>query len=242
MSDTSIREKVIDTANKYIGAKEGGKKHKELIDAFNTVKPDGGTMTTSAPWCAAFVSAIEIIALGKATAKKICPLSYNCGTIIERAKKKNEWIENDAYTPELGDWVLYDWQDSGKGDNHGGADHVGLVEKITKKQITVIEGNKNDRVERRTLKLNGRYIRGYVAIPYEDVATKPKAEKKKKAVAVGATVMIRKGANIYGTTKRFAAFVYDRKYKVVEIHGNRVVVGDGKAIIGAVRKADCIVQ
>lgn len=30
------------------------------------------------------------------------------------------WVENDAYTPEPGDYIFYDWQDSGVGDNTGG--------------------------------------------------------------------------------------------------------------------------
>ena len=254
MTEKQIREKVVETAKKYLGEQEGGKLHKELIKIFNTVKPDGWAMTTSAPWCAAFASAIEIEALGKSDAKKICPLSANCGTIITKAKKLGCWIESDSYKPKEADWILYDWQDSGKGDNTGGADHVGTVEKVTASEIIVIEGNKNDRVERRTLKINGRYIRGFVAIPYGKLETsqtktvsktpaKSKTNSKtSKTIKVGSTIKIKKGANQYGTTRDFASFVYDRKYKVIEIRGNRVVFADGKTVMGAVGKNDCIVQ
>lgn len=245
-TEKEIREKVVSVAKKYLGVKEGGSEHRKIIDIFNTVKPDGGKMTYSAPWCAAYVSAIEIEALGKTNAKKICPLSYNCGTIISKAKKLGIWIESDKYIPKEADWILYDWQDSGKGDNTGSPDHVGLVEKVTAKQITVIEGNKHDRCERRILKVNGTYIRGFVAIPYSRIASTQtkvvKKEDKPKGVAVGSKVKIKRGANQYGTTRDFASFVYDRTYKVVEVSGNRVVFADGKTVIGAVSKNDCIVQ
>ena len=248
MTEAQLRKKVIETAKKYLGAKEGGELHKELIKIFNTVKPDGWAMTYSAPWWAAFASAIEIEALGKADAKKICPLSANCGTIITMAKKLGCWIESDSYKPKEADWILYDWQDSGKGDNTGGADHVGIVEKVTASEIIVIEGNKNDKVERRTLKINGRYIRGFVAIPYGKLATSQTKTVTKtpaktvKALKVGSTIKIKKGANQYGTTRGFASFVYDRKYKVIEIRGSRVVFADGKVVMGAVGKNECIVQ
>lgn len=246
MTESEIRKKVLDVARSYLGVKEGSKEHKHIVAVFNTVKPDGGTMTVSAPWCACYVSAVEIEALGKSNAKKICPLSYNCGTIISRAKKMGIWIESDSYKPKEADWILYDWQDSGKGDDKGSPDHVGLVEKVTAKQITVIEGNKNDKVERRVLKINGRFIRGFVAIPYKQIATSQTTvvtkPSKDKTLKVGSTVRIKKGANQYGTSRDFAPFVYDRKYKVVEIRGNRVVFADGKVVIGAVGKNDCIVQ
>lgn len=251
MTEKELRKKVVATAQKYMKAKEGNANHKHLMDVFNTVKPDGGKMTYTAPWCAAFVSAIEIIALGKADAKKICPLSYNCGTIITKAKKMGCWIESDSYKPKEGEWILYDWDDSGKGDDKGGADHVGIVEKVNGSEIVVIEGNKSDMVDRRKMKVNGRYIRGYVAIPYGKIASssgqtktvsKTASKTATKAVKVGSTIKIKKGANQYGRTSDFASFVYDRKYKVIEIRGNRVVFADGKTVMGAVSKNDCIVQ
>ena len=246
MTESEIRKKVIETAKSYLGVKEGSKEHKHIVSVFNTVKPDGGAMTVFAPWCACYVSAVEIEALGKSNAKKICPLSYNCGTIISKAKKMGIWIESDSYKPKEADWILYDWDDNGKGDDKGSPEHVGLVEKVTSKQITVIEGNKHDRCERRVIKINGRFIRGFVAIPYKQIATSQTTvvskPSKDKTLRVGSKVRIRKGANQYGTSKAFAPFVYDRIYKVIEIIGNRAVFADNGTVIGAVRKNDCIVQ
>ena len=63
---------------------------------------------------------------------------------------------------------MYDWQDSGSGDNTGTPDHIGIVEKVDGKTVTVIEGNYNDSVKRRQIQIGGRYIRGYVTPKYSD--------------------------------------------------------------------------
>jgi hypothetical protein len=50
MSEISLRAKVVKTAKSYEGAKQGSKKHKAIVDKFNTVKPDGWAMTYTAAW------------------------------------------------------------------------------------------------------------------------------------------------------------------------------------------------
>lgn len=177
MTVTEIRTKVVDTAKKHIGCHEGSKEHHEIIDLFNTVKPDKWAMTYSAAWCAAFVTSVLIEALGADKAKKVAPMSANCDNMIKHAKEMGCWIEDDSYKPKKAEFVLYDWQDSGVGDNKGGADHVGIVEKVSGNTITVIEGNYSDMVKRRTLQVNGRYIRGFVAPLYSKIATKSTAKK-----------------------------------------------------------------
>ena len=81
--------------------------------------------------------------------------------MIQGFKNIGCWVENDAYTPQAGDVIFYDWQDSGAGDNVGSSDHVGIVESCDGATITVIEGNISNSVGRRTLRVNGRYIRGF---------------------------------------------------------------------------------
>lgn len=172
------RKKLVQTALEDMGAKEGGARHKKIIDTFNKVKPDGWPMTYKAPWCAAAVSAWAIEAFGADKAKKAFPLSANCGTIIKKAKKLGTWKEKDSYKPTAGDWVLYDWDDSGKGDDKNGPDHVGLIQKVGDKYFTVIEGNKNDAVENRRVAINGKYIRGFVVPDYKAMIPKKAAPKK----------------------------------------------------------------
>lgn len=167
-----LRNQLVKTAESYLGTKQGQSLHKLIINTFNKVKPDGWAMTYSAPWCAAFASACAIETFGASKAKKYFPLSANCGTIITRAKSLGIWVESDSFKPGVGDWILYDWDDSGRGDNKGGPDHVGIVKKATSSKITVIEGNKGSKSEVaiREIPVNGRYIRGFVAPDYSAMA------------------------------------------------------------------------
>lgn len=171
-TEKQLRDEIVDLAKSYIGARQGSKKHKQIIDTFNTVKPDGWAMTYTAAWCATFASAIGIKAFGREKAEMVFPLSANCVTIINKAKAMGEWVEKDSYKPKKGDWILYDWDDTGKGDNTGSPDHVGIVESVGKKAIKVIEGNKHQQVGERSVPINGRYIRGFVIPKYSRIATK----------------------------------------------------------------------
>ena len=42
------------------------------------------------------------------------PVEISCYYLIEAAKKMGCWQENDAYIPNPGDAILYDWQDNEK--------------------------------------------------------------------------------------------------------------------------------
>jgi len=162
----SDRKKFINAAAYYIGCKESNGTHKQIIDIYNSHKPyaRGFAMTYTTAWCAAFVTAIAI----KCGLTDIIPKECSCNKMIELFKKLGSWQESDAYTPKPGDILFYDWEDSGNGDNTGVSDHVGIVESVNGSTITIIEGNYNDAVARRTLKVNGRYIRGYGVPKYKD--------------------------------------------------------------------------
>lgn len=159
MTEQEIRNKVVATAAQYIGAVEGGSVHKKLIDTYNADKPlpRGYAMKYTDAWCAAFVTTIGIICKLTDIIFKEC----GCEKMIALYKNAGRWQENDAYRPNPGDVIFYDWDDNGVGDNTGNADHVGLVEKVSGNTITIIEGNYSDAVKRRTVAVNGRYIRGY---------------------------------------------------------------------------------
>ena len=178
-TEQELRNKLVSVATFYLGAKQGSSQHKDIIRIFNQVKPDGWAMTYSAAWCAAFASACAIKAFGVDKAKKYFPLSANCGTIISKARNMGIWVESDSYVPNKGDWILYDWDDSGRGDNKGGPDHVGTVDTVKKSKIIVIEGNKgsSSAVGERSVPIDGRYIRGFVTPKYSAMATKAKKTK-----------------------------------------------------------------
>ena len=159
MTEQEQRQKIVSIAQSYIGCKESDGSHRKIIDLYNSHKPlaRGYAVKYTDAWCSTFASAVAIAA----GMTDIIPTECGCGKHIELFKKLGSWQENDAYVPKPGDYIFYDWQDSGVGDCTGSADHVGIVEKVSGTSITVIEGNYSDSVKRRTISVNGRYIRGY---------------------------------------------------------------------------------
>lgn len=159
MTEAQLRQKYVGIVQGWIGCKESNGSHKKIIDIYNGHKPLARNYTVkyTDSWCAVTVSAAAITA----ELTDIIPTECGCGQMIELFRKIGAWQESDAYKPEPGDVIFYDWQDSGAGDNTGWPDHVGIVEKVAGTTITVIEGNKNNAVERRNIQVNGKYIRGY---------------------------------------------------------------------------------
>lgn len=181
-------EQIIKQAQAWLGCRESNGTHKPIINIYNEHKPlaRGYKVKYTDAWCATFVSAVAI----KCEATDIIPTECSCNKQIELFKDLGVWVEDESKLPKAGDIIFYDWQDSGKGDNRGSSEHVGIIEavNVARRKVSVIEGNKNNAVERRTLSLNGRYIRGYARPAYGGAAkpkpaAKPKAEPKKAAKA-----------------------------------------------------------
>lgn len=154
-----LAKNIIAQAKAWLGCKESDGSHKKIIDIYNNHRPlaRGYKVKHTDAWCATFVSACAI----KCGYTDIIPTECGCDEMIKLFKKLNSWVENDSYIPKPGDIIFYDWQDNGIGDNIGAADHVGIVENVINNVIVVIEGNKNNAVERREIQINGRYIRGF---------------------------------------------------------------------------------
>lgn len=182
---------ILDVARGWLGCKESNGTHKKIIDVYNAHKPlaRGYKVKYTDSWCATFVSACAI----KVGYTDIIPLECSCNQMINGFKKIGRWCEDDAHVPSPGDVIFYDWQDSGKGDNKGSSDHVGIVEKVEGSTITIIEGNKSDAVGRRKLQVNGRYIRGYGLPKYDakvtNTSTAPSKPQTNTSNALG-TYMI----------------------------------------------------
>lgn len=175
MTENQLRQKVVSIAAGYVGCNEKDGSFKKIIDLYNSHKPRarGYKLQYTDAWCSGFASAVAI----EAELTDIIPTEVGCGKHIALFQKLGSWVENDGYTPLPGDYIFYDWQDSGVGDNKGGSDHVGIVEKVNNGTITVIEGNMNEKVGRRNLKVNGKYIRGYGVPKYASKATKAEPVK-----------------------------------------------------------------
>lgn len=161
------RNAVVKLINSWIGKKESDGSYKEIIDIYNTLTnpPRGLKMQYSWAWCACTWSAIAI----KLGYTEIIPIEISCGNLITIAKGMGIWKENDNYIPKPGDGILYDWDDTGVGDNIGWPDHIGIVTYINEKEgyIEVAEGNYSDSVKKRTISINGKYIRGFITPKYD---------------------------------------------------------------------------
>ena len=154
------RKAVVDAVKSWDGVKYGSKAHHDIIDIYN--KRVGG-MNYYAAWCAATASAAAI----KAGVADLYPLGISCGEIIKQAKRMGIWVEDDRFVPSVADWLIYDWDDGtdyASYDNREGHDHIGTVIAVSGNAFVVEEGNmgRPSHVGRRTVKVNGRYIRGFV--------------------------------------------------------------------------------
>lgn len=170
MTEKQLRGKIVATAKAWAGYNEADGSFKQIIDLYNSHKPlaVGYKMKYTDHWCSTFASAVAI----KAGMTDIIPTECGCERHIELFKKFGAWVENDAYIPQIGDFIFYDWDDNGVGDNKGYADHIGIVVEVNGTNLKIIEGNMSEAVGYRNLKVNAKYIRGYGVPNYAKKAGK----------------------------------------------------------------------
>lgn len=231
----SSRSDVVNLARTWLGKNEKDGSYKEIIDIYNgfSNKPRNIRMEYSWPWCACTWSALAV-QLGLTN---IMPLEISCGYLIDQARKMGCWVEDDFYIPKIGDAILYDWDDSGIGDNTGWPDHVGVVDYINEKSgyMTIIEGNYNDAVKKRTISINGKYIRGFITPEYvEEGSQVDMLEPGKDVETIAREVIVGMWGN--GETRKASleAMGYDYaeiQRKVNEILNPSVVAPTVKEVI-----------
>lgn len=155
---------LINVMRSWIGFSESNGKHRQIIDLYNSHKPlaRGYAVKYTDAWCDTCVSAAAI----KAGMTDLIGTECGCEQHVKIFKAKGIWIEDGRITPKPGYIILYNWDDSTQ-PNDGGSDHIGVVETVSGNQITVIEGNKNNAVGRRTIPVGWGYIRGYAAPKYD---------------------------------------------------------------------------
>ncbi len=220
------RQAVADLVNSWVGKNEADGSYKSIIDLYNSKAPfpRNTKMVYGWAWCAATWSAIA----KKLGYEAIMPIEISCYYLIEEAKKMGCWQENDAYVPEVGDAVLYDWQDNGTGDNKGNPDHVGTVTYVNKSAgyMVVTEGNYSNAVKKRTISLNGKHIRGFITPKYTEAAADPKQESGKTIKEVAHEVI----AGIWGTgdARKKALEAAGYNYSKVQAAVNEILNGSTK--------------
>ena len=224
MTGNELRRKVADIINAWDGATRGSAKHLEILNIYNNHKPlaRGTRVQVGDAHCATTTSAAYI----KAGIAEYTGTECGVGKYVEIAKKKGIWTENDAYTPKVGDACVYDWQDGANyatTDNTGAPDHIGIVTKVGGSTFVVTEGNMNGgKVGKRTMKVNGRYIRGFITPDFDMIARKlggtsgGTADKPTKPTTQAAgTYTVKSG----DTLSRIAAKYGTTVAKLAEING-----------------------
>lgn len=135
----NYKSKVIDVAAKEVGYEEKKTnaylqfKHKNA--GFNNYTKYGKWIGANGDyWCASFLSWIFYKAYGEAEGKKLLCGAYSpaCETIRHNFVTKKQY---HTTSPKSGDVIFF------KGTRHSGANHIGLVTKITSTTVYTVEGN-----------------------------------------------------------------------------------------------------
>lgn len=222
---------VINVAKKWIGCSESNGKHKEILEVYNSHKPlaRGYKMKATDAWCDAFVSAVAI----KAGAVDLIGTEVSCNKHIEIFKKKGIWIEDGTVKPQVGDIILFNWDDA-KQPNDGAADHIGFVEKVYGNTIICIEGNYNDAVGRRTINVGWGYIRGFARPKYEPT-TESNTSSTKKSIDIIAREVIQ-GAWGNGSSRKSALTKAGYDYEAVQNKVNEFLKSSNKKSVTTIAK------
>lgn len=227
------RQKVVDLVNSWLGYSEANGKYKIIVDIYNSFSgtlPRRTKMQYDWAWCACTWSALAI----KLGYTAIMPIEISCYYLIENAKKMGCWVEKDGYVPKPGDAVLYDWDDGSSYasyDNTNSPDHVGTVVYVNANAgyFEVVEGNYSNSVKKRTVAINGRYIRGFITPKYDDntvvtptTPTTPTGEKK-SVDTIAREVIAGKWGNGDARKKALTNAGYD--YNAVQNRVNKILNG-----------------
>ena len=167
------RNGAVNQARSWVGCKESNGSHKKIIDVYNNYGPKYGKINYSTSWCAAFVSAVAI----KTGNTEVIPIDCYCPRMMDNFAKRTT---NKSYTPQGGDVVFYDW------NANKVPDHVGMIESVSGKDVTAIEGNCSDSVKRRTFKTGYSLLLSYGLPAYtvsNMVSYKAPAQPVEKAAA-----------------------------------------------------------
>lgn len=231
-------KQVLDVARGWLGYSEANGKFKEIIDLYNSHKPLARNYKVqyNDAWCATFVSACAI----KAGAVSIIGTECGCEQFVSIFKQKGIWIEDGNTKPQVGDIILFNWDDSTQA-NDGWSDHIGFVEQQYDNTIICIEGNKGETVARRTINVGWGYIRGFARPKYDENAkveteTKPETNTAaKKSVTEIAKEVIR-GAWGSGDARKSALTKAGYDYNIVQAKVNEILKSGSKKSVTDIAK------
>lgn len=222
---------VLKIARSWVGYSEKNGKFKEILNVYNFHKPLARlyVVKSTDEWCATFVSACAI----KAGAVDLIGTECSCNKFIDIFKQKGIWIEDGTLRPEPGDIVLYNWDDRTQ-PNDGAADHIGIVEQVIGTTITVIEGNKNEKVDRRSFNIGWGYIRGFARPRYSKVSSAPFPSPKKTIDQIANEVI--RGVWGSGAIRKTSLTKAGYNYNAVQTRVNQILSEGSKKSIATIAK------
>ena len=255
MTEVELRNTVAKIMNEWkaAGLKESDGSHMKIVNIYNNHKPLARNYKVKPKdsWCATTVSAAFIEAENRTGIKftSIIGTECSCQRQIELMKKLKSWQENDAYVPKVGDIIYYDWDDNGIGDNTGWSDHVGLVVAISGKTMTVVEGNKADKVGSRKISVNAKDIRGFGVPNFAKLATQTSVTPKPAVTPTPAkptttttkpTTTTTKPTTTTTTTKPATSTTYKAVVTPAAGLNVRSAPGTGSKVVKALRKGSTV--
>lgn len=170
-------QQIIDIMDSWVGLSRAKGTHKPIIDLYNSHKPLARDYAVgyNDSYCDTTVSAAFI----KAGAVDLIG-GTECGVEehVKLFKKAGIWIEDGTITPEIGDIVVFNWDDATQ-PNDGYSDHIGVVRSVGSKNFETTEGNMSGGiVGHRTIAIGWGYIRGFARPKYAKANNStPKPEK-----------------------------------------------------------------
>ena len=167
-AEAARRDTVVNTAVSWLGCRESDNSHIPIVDIYNSHEPlaRGYAVQYDDEWCSTYASAIAI----QCGLTDIIPTECGCERQIWLFMDINAWEESDDYIPLPGDYIFYSKENGNRGDNIGWAEHIGIVVGVWKDWIKVIEGNKDDAVSYRYIRVGDWIIRGYGVPDYAGVS------------------------------------------------------------------------
>lgn len=139
---SQIQNKVVDIAEGEVGY-TGSSSYSKYGEWYGY---QGGWCTTFAIWC--YYKAGN--SLGVSLYGKIVPNGGNCNSMISWYSNKGRYhTRSSGYSPQKGDFVFFDWNDSGS------SDHVGIVTGTSGSTVYTIEGNCSGKVKSRSYTSTG---------------------------------------------------------------------------------------
>lgn len=145
---------------KYVGVKERSVYHEQILAMYRMIRPlpRGYNPTNKDSWCAIFVCA-----LAWALGFRDFPWECSCSMIRNESKIRGIWRNGWETTVKPGMWVIYDWQ----GD--GGMDHIGVVVAVEGNEVVIVEGNYDNAVKIRRIKIGDKIVAGFVDLDYGEL-------------------------------------------------------------------------